>query len=243
MVNENTFNAVAPALSVTCTVKEDVPAVMGVPLSTPAELKLRPGGGVPTVIAQFVYGVAPPLAANVCEYAVPTEPCGNGEAVLITRAALMVNENTFKAVAPALSVACTVKVDVPAVVGVPPSTPAALKLRPGGGVPAVIAQFVYCVVPPLAANDCEYAAPTEPGGNGEAVVITRTALMVNEKAFKAVAPALSVTRTVKVNVPAVVGVPLSKSAPLKPRPGGSAPAATAQFTNGGVPPPAVKACE
>jgi len=75
---------VAPALSVTCTVNADVPAVAGVPLSTPAVLKARPGGKVPPVIAH-VYGRVPPLAAYVSEYTEFVRPPGNGGAVVMLR--------------------------------------------------------------------------------------------------------------------------------------------------------------
>jgi hypothetical protein len=77
----------------------------------------------------------PPVAANVWLYAVPTVPADSGLAVEIERAAgLIVTENTFVAVPP--PVAWTVKLEVPAAVGVPPRTPAADRLRPAGSVPA-----------------------------------------------------------------------------------------------------------
>jgi hypothetical protein len=40
---------VAAAESVTCTVNEKVPAVVGMPLSTPAALSVSPGGAAPAV--------------------------------------------------------------------------------------------------------------------------------------------------------------------------------------------------
>ena len=66
MVIDNALVAVPLALSATCTVKLLVPAAVGVPLMTPALLKLKPAGSVPELTDQ-VYGVVPPLAANVCE--------------------------------------------------------------------------------------------------------------------------------------------------------------------------------
>ena len=54
------------ALSVTVTVKLNVPAVVGVPSITPVTAsRVRPVGSAPTVMLQ-VYGVVPPVAANVC---------------------------------------------------------------------------------------------------------------------------------------------------------------------------------
>jgi hypothetical protein len=48
-----------------CTVKEEVPAVVGVPEITPVEaFKLNPAGNEPVVMLH-VYGEVPPEAANV----------------------------------------------------------------------------------------------------------------------------------------------------------------------------------
>jgi hypothetical protein len=50
--------------SVTVTVKLNVPAVVGVPVTAPVEgFNVRPGGSEPVVIAN-VYGGAPPVATN-----------------------------------------------------------------------------------------------------------------------------------------------------------------------------------
>ncbi len=51
----------------------------------------------------------------------------------------------------ALSAACTVTVEVPAVVGVPLITPEVDNVRPAGKVPVVTVQ-VYGAVPPIAVN-------------------------------------------------------------------------------------------
>jgi hypothetical protein len=66
-------------------------------------------------------------------------------------------------------------------------------------------------------------------GSGEVVVITTGGLIVKANARLAVALALSATWAVKLNVPALVGVPLST--PLdgsNPSPGGSEPVVTDQ---------------
>ena len=68
-------------LSATRTVKLAVPVAVGVPLTTPALDKVRPAGRLPTV-TDHVYGGVPPVAARVCEYAVPTVPLGSGEVVV-----------------------------------------------------------------------------------------------------------------------------------------------------------------
>jgi len=58
--------AVREPLSVTRTVKFDVPEFVGVPLITPAVESDNPGGNVPTVTAH-VNGAVPPTAVKVVE--------------------------------------------------------------------------------------------------------------------------------------------------------------------------------
>ena len=54
-------------------------AVIGVPDRTPLLLNERPGGNpVPT----HIYGVRPPVADSVCEYATPTFPDGSDPAAI-----------------------------------------------------------------------------------------------------------------------------------------------------------------
>ena len=69
--------------SLTWAVKVKVPALAGVPLIAPlAALSAKPPGRDPLAIAQ-VYGVVPPVAESVAEYATLTVPVGM-EVVLIT---------------------------------------------------------------------------------------------------------------------------------------------------------------
>src|SRR5580698_10238016 len=76
-------------LSVTCGVKLDVPGPVGVPEIIPVlAFRVRPLGKLPWVIDQ-VYGVNPPVAANVALYAIPVLPFGS-EAVVICSGAAMV---------------------------------------------------------------------------------------------------------------------------------------------------------
>ena len=52
--------------------KVNVPAVVGVPEIVPLDAaSVRPAGNAPALTLQL-YGVVPPLAGNVVEYAVPT---------------------------------------------------------------------------------------------------------------------------------------------------------------------------
>jgi len=134
-----------------------------------------PAGRVPDEIAH-VYGGVPPLAASVCEYAAPVYPDGRGELVVIASDATTVRLKVLVIVAGALSVTRTVKLYVPAVVGVPVIAPALESASPGGRVPDEIAH-VYGGIPPLAASVCEYAAPADPDGRGELVVIPRVVVV------------------------------------------------------------------
>src|ERR1041385_6297199 len=60
--------------SVTLTVKENVPAVVGVPvIAAVVGFNVRPGGSEP-VATEYVYGAVPPLTVIWPLYAVPTVP-------------------------------------------------------------------------------------------------------------------------------------------------------------------------
>jgi hypothetical protein len=59
--------------SVTVNITLIAPAVVGVPVIAPAALRLKPSG---SVVEDHEYGVVPPIAARVCEYATPTWPFG-----------------------------------------------------------------------------------------------------------------------------------------------------------------------
>ena len=242
IVKENTFVDETP-LAVTWTVKLEVAAVVGVPPRTPVEeFRVRPAGSDPPDTVQVLVPV-PPVAANVWLYAVPTVPAGNGLAVVIERAtaaALIVKENTFVDETP-LAVTWTVKLEVAAVVGVPPRTPVEeFRVRPAGSDPPDTVQ-VLVPVPPVAANVWPYAVPTVPAGNELAVVIERAAaaaLIVKENTFVDETP-LAVTWTVKLEVAAVVGVPpRTPVEEFRVRPAGSDPPDTVQVL---VPVPPVAA--
>jgi hypothetical protein len=132
--------AVCAVASVTCTVNDTVPAVVGVPEITPVDAaRFNPAGKEPELIDQ-VYGVVPPLACNVIENAVPTVPPGRDVVVTVggCAAAATAMLNAFVAVLFAASVTFTVNDTVPAVVGVPEIKPVdATRLNPAGNVPAL----------------------------------------------------------------------------------------------------------
>src|SRR5579859_2207470 len=152
---------VGKAESLTCTVKVDVPAAVGVPEIWPDEFRLIPGGSEPAVTSQ-VYGATPPLAFRlVLGYAVLTVPVGSEldvvETVRVATVTVMLRlAVAVCAVGVVESVACTVKLKgLPVLVfGVPEITPVlGTKVSPGGSEPALILQ-VMGVAPPL---DCSVA--------------------------------------------------------------------------------------
>src|SRR3972149_4405203 len=145
------FVAVAPLSSVALTVKFEVPAAVGVPLISPvALLRLSAAGSAPTVTAH-VMGDLPPLLARVWLYARFTVP-SDSDAVVTAGYALTVMLSAFVAMALLSSVTCTVKLDTPAVVGMPLISPVALlSVSPAGSVPTVSAH-TYGVFPPAAVS-------------------------------------------------------------------------------------------
>src|SRR6185369_15111786 len=100
--------AVALELSFTCTVKLNVPAVVGVPEMVPLDAKFSPRGIAPAV-AVHVYPPLPPVAASVAEYAVPTVAPRKEDVVTLSAGLAIVIARALVAVVPALSFTCTVK--------------------------------------------------------------------------------------------------------------------------------------
>ena len=128
--------------------------MVGVPLIVPPWLKLRPAGKDPDA-SVHEYGVVPPEAVSVNEYAVPTIPFGTEAVVIVSvgALALMLMESGLVAtsIGAEESVTCTVKLDWPALVGVPLMVPPLLKLRPAGNAPAETVHE-YGAVPPEAVS-------------------------------------------------------------------------------------------
>ena len=73
----NAFVPVLFAASFTCTVNDEVPAVVGVPDIAPVPAaRLNPAGSDPALTLQL-YGAVPPFACSVAEYGVPVVPPDN----------------------------------------------------------------------------------------------------------------------------------------------------------------------
>src|SRR3990172_7910786 len=158
--------------------------------------------------------------------------------VVTLRLLYIIIASAFVAVAPLVSVALTVKFEVPAAVGVPLISPVVpLSANPAGSAPTVTAH-VMGDFPPLLASVWLYARFTVPSAS-DAVVIAGYALTVIDSALVAVALLSSVTCTVKLDTPAVVGMPLiSPVALFSVSPAGRVPTVTAH-TYGVFPPAAV----
>jgi len=127
---------------VTLKVSETALAVaVGVPVIAPVLVfSVSPAGSVP-LVNDHVYGVVPPVAASVVEYAVPTVPLGNDEVVIDRVAGAIVRLSVADLVCAGLLESVAVKVSEVAVavaVGVPLIRPVEpFRVSPAGSVPLV----------------------------------------------------------------------------------------------------------
>jgi len=172
---------------------------------------------------------------------VPTVPAGNEVVVMISEAGMMtrLNEVCFACPCCPLSVTRTVKLEVPAAVGVP-AIVAPLSVRPAGNEPDVTAQR-YGGVPPLAIKSVEYGEPTVPSGKEDVVMANAGSILMlrSLSADWVFGKEKKLTRTLKLDVPTVVGVPLMVPvAESSNRPDGSDPE-TMDQSYCGFPPVAV----
>ena len=233
---------VTPFASVAVMSRLLLPAALGVPLSTPALVSVRPAGKAPEVTAK-AYGPVPPDAVNVCAYAVPAVPAGSVPgASVTTTAALMVGLYDRTPVTPFASVAVMSKLLLTALLGVPLSTPARDSDKPAGNAPEVTAK-AYGPVPPDAVRVCEYAAPVVPLGSVLGASVTTTAALIAGLYDRTpLTPFASVAVISKLLLPVALGVPLSTPVLDSVSPAGSDPLVTAKVY-GPVPPDAVSVCE
>ena len=155
-----------------------------------------PGGAAMDTAATVVCPTAMVAGVSVM---VPVEPMGGEIAMLnVALTNCEAESDTF-----------TIKLVVPAVVGVPEITPWGDSKSPFGNADTLDKLHTYGGVPPLAVSVCEYAVPTRPAGK-PVLVITKGTTTFIPKLTLAVAGATgseSCTRTVKLLVPACVGVP------------------------------------
>jgi hypothetical protein len=169
--------AVGEVASVTLTVKVKEPDAVGVPVIVPLDAaSVRPAGSAPELMLQL-YGVVPPVAPSVVEYAVLTRPDGTELVVIcsgVTAAATVIVNDCVAvcAVGVVESTTLAVKLKEPDVVGVPDIVPAvADRLSPAGNAPELMLQL-YGVDPPVAPSVVEYAVLTRPDGTELVVTCT-----------------------------------------------------------------------
>lgn len=194
-----------PFASVAVTVKVYAPGAVGVPLTAPLELSVKPCGSDPAVTANTT-GAVPPVVCIVWLYAVLMTGGGN-VSVVIASAAAIVPLYARVATAALLSVAITVNAKTPAAAGVPLMAPVdAFNVKPDGSEPDVIAN-VTGALPPDVCTVCAYATLIT-GRGSVAVVIASAASTVPEYVTDVVVPLASVTVTTKLYEPALDGVPL-----------------------------------
>jgi hypothetical protein len=164
-VNVKLLVTLAEAASVTVTAGVKLPEAVGVPETKPVEASIDSPPGNPTALKE--YGVVPPLAVSgVAEYAVPTVAVG-GVVTDADRggsgAGSTVSAGLAVTLAEAASVTVTDGAKLPAVVGVPDSTPVATSIDMPSGRPAALKE--YGMLPPLAVTGvAEYSSPTVAGG-------------------------------------------------------------------------------
>jgi hypothetical protein len=202
---------------------------VGVPVMAPVlRFSARPGGSAPLAI-DHVYGVVPPPALSEAEYPVPVTPLGSDMLVIwsgFVTAMLSVRDAVFCGAA--ASATWTVKEDGPALVGVPEIAPdSGSSVMPGGKLPDVIDQR-YGEMPPVADTTAAYAEPVTPPGRDVVATVSVGGVVTLIDSMRVVfctGREVSLTESVKVNVPGAEAVPLI--APVEgssARPVGSAPA-------------------
>ena len=110
----------------------------------------KPGGSVPAVIEK-VYGGVPPVATSAELYGTPTCAVPAGQASMTVGGFTVILQliSLILDLRPEESMISTVKLNVPAVVGVPVMAPVvAFSVKPGGRLPARI-EKVYGGTPPV----------------------------------------------------------------------------------------------
>ena len=124
--------------SVTLRVKVDDPPAVGVPEIPPPLPSTKPVGRAPADTAQ-VYGEVPPVADTEEPYTAPTVPFGSEVVVMDTGTVVGAIETIYvcELAPPPESTTCKVKINEPAVVGVPEIPPKVVNINPGGRRPPV----------------------------------------------------------------------------------------------------------
>ena len=115
-------------------------APVGVPLIRPVVgFRIKDAGSAPELM-DHEYGLVPPLAVSVCEYAAPTVPLGRDTVVTFKATGETIKEKSAETAELAESCTFMTIEDVPATVGVPVIVPVVeFKVSPAGsGAPVLV---------------------------------------------------------------------------------------------------------
>jgi len=205
---------------------------VGVPLTIPvAEFNVKPVGSVPEVNCQ-TYGVVPPFAVSENVQSRPVKQLTGKGFAAISRVAMVSGKDFVSLCTGVLtSVTWNVGVAVPAVVGVPLTTPVTeSNVKPNGSVPGVTCH-VRAPVPPVEVSVYEYGTPTIPSGSLVVVIFSggmSDTIVTVARALCGGTPE-SVTLNVTVADPTADGVPLTTPvAALNVKPASSVPESICQ---------------
>jgi len=114
----------------------------------------------------------PPFALSDCgPYVLPTMPLGSEVVVMESWPKTVIDSEALPA-GETPSDACTVKVNVPAALGLPVRTPFDPSVMPCGSDPGAALQVYGPPFPPFAARVAEYDTPAAPFGRLEVVTVT-----------------------------------------------------------------------
>jgi hypothetical protein len=153
-------------------------------------------------------------------------PVGRVTVVIAKTGELTASDKAFVVLPPPLSTNLTVKSAVPATKGVPPMTPVdAARLKPGGKLPSDTVQVTGNTAPDTA-RPAEYGEPVVPFGKTAVVITGVEVTMTICNRCESLAPALSCTSAVNVDVPSLTGLPLMVPPLSSVSPAGSAPRVT-----------------
>ena len=199
----------APEPSVAVTVTDEVPAVVGVPLTVPVELSIDSPAGRP-VADHVSVAVEEESVALTSTGAMAVPDRSDWSPGLVTATELViVQANEAESVAPEPSVAVTVTDEVPAVVGVPLTVPVELSIDSPAGRPVADHVSVAVEEESVALTSTGAMAVPDRSDWSPGLVTDTELVIVQANEAESEKPASSVAVIVTEHVQAVVGVPLT----------------------------------
>ena len=197
-----------PASSVTVTVTEEVPAVVGVPVMSPDAASIDSPSGSPVAVYVSVAVVDESDAATSTGVMDEPERSDWSPGLATDRELVTVQVNEAELEYPASSVAVTVTEEVPAVVGVPVMSPDAASIDSPSGSP--VADHVTVAVDEESVAESVIGAMVDPDRSdwSPGLAAATVLVIVHVNVAESVAPDPSVAVKVTEQVQAVVGVPV-----------------------------------